>query len=120
MSLRAHPGARVEIDFPVVPTTEIDGTAFIVTTTGRKPAANVLLQLRDPAGALVREVRCAFDGAYLIDRLPPGDDTLAVSPEQIERLRPTPSRHVVLGEGRDTATFDWKLIPVETAAEGEE
>lgn len=106
----------------MVPTTEIDGTAFIVTTTGRKPAANVLLQLRDPSGALVREVRSAFDGAYLIDRLPPGDDTLAVSPEQSERLRlrPTPSRHVVLGEGHDTATLDWKLIPAETAAEREE
>lgn len=122
VSLRPHPGARVSIDFPVVPTTEIDGTAFIVTPEGRKPAANVLLQLRDPQGAVVREVRSAFDGAYLIDRLPPGDYTLAVSPEQIERLRlrPTPSRRVVLGDGHDVTTLDWKLIPVEASGKGDE
>jgi hypothetical protein len=116
VSLRAHAGAYARVAFPVVPTVEIDGTAFIVSSDGHKPAANVLLQLRDHQGVLVREVRTAFDGAYLLDRLPPGDYVLGVSPEQAQRLSlriPEP-RRVVLGEDRDTVTLDWMLTALET------
>lgn len=113
VSLRAHAGARVRVQFAVVPSVEIDGTVFLRTDTGRKPAANVVLELRDARGVVVRETRTAFDGAYLIDRLPPGDYALQVSAEQTSRLalEATAPRSLSLGDGRETATLDWVLTP---------
>jgi Carboxypeptidase regulatory-like domain len=113
VSLRAHAGARVRVQFAVVPSVEIDGTVFLRTDTGRKPAANVALELRDAGGAVVRETRTAFDGAYLLDRLQPGDYTLRVSAEQTRRLalEDTAPRSLSLGDGRETATLDWVLTP---------
>ncbi len=81
----------------------------------RKAAANVVLQLLDASGALVRELRTAFDGFYLFDLVAPGEYTLRVSPEQLVRLslRAPPPRALTLSaDGESFTTVDWLLRPV--------
>lgn len=114
--IRAQPGQIVTLSFPVMQSVEIDGTVYFMKGTERKPASNVSLQLLDRSGALVRELRSAFDGAYLFDRVAPGDYTLRVAPEQLSRLSlqaPDP-RSFTLGDGKDVVTIDWLLLASST------
>lgn len=111
--IRAQPGQVVALSFPVMESTEIDGAVYFMKGTERKPASNVSLQLLDRGGALVRELRTAFDGAYLFDRVAPGDYTLRVAPEQLTRLSlqaPDP-RSFTLGGSKQVITVDWVLLP---------
>lgn len=112
--IRAQPGQVVALSFPVMVSTEIDGTVYFMKGTERKPASNVSLQLLDRSGAVVRELRSAFDGAYLFDRVAPGDYTLQVAPEQLSRLalQAPDARSLTLGDGKDVVTIDWLLLPL--------
>jgi hypothetical protein len=111
--IRAQPGQVVSLSFAVMPSTEIDGIVYFMKGAQRKPASNVSLQLLDRTGALVRELRTAFDGAYLFDRVAPGDYTLQVAPGQLSRLslRAPDARSFTLGDGKDVITIDWVLLP---------
>ncbi len=111
--IRAQPGQVVALSFPVMLSTEIDGTVYFLKGRERKPASNVSLQLLDRSGALVRELRSAFDGAYLFDRIAPGDYTLQVAPDQLSRLslQAPDARSFTLGDGKDVVTIDWLLRP---------
>jgi hypothetical protein len=112
--IHAQPGQVVELSFPVMLSTEIDGTAYLMKGAVRKPASNVVLQLLDRTGALVRELRTAFDGAYLFDRVAPGDYTLQVAPEQLSRLSlqaPDARSFSLGGDGKEVITVDWVLLP---------
>jgi hypothetical protein len=112
--IRAQPGQVVALSFPVMLSTEIDGTVYFMKGTERKPASNVSLQLLDRSGAVVRELRSAFDGAYLFDRVAPGDYTLQVAPGQLSRLalQAPDARPLTLGDGKDVVTIDWLLLPL--------
>ncbi len=111
--IRAQPGQIVTLSFPVMQSTEIDGTVYFMKGAERKPASNVSLQLLDRSGALVRELRTAFDGAYLFDRVAPGEYTLQVAPQQLSRLslQAPDARSFTLGDGKDVVTVDWVLLP---------
>lgn len=111
--IRAQPGQVVALSFPVMQSTEIDGTVYFMKGAERKPASNVSLQLLDRSGAVVRELRTAFDGAYLFDRVRPGDYTLRVAPEQLSRLslQAPDARSFTLGNGKEVVTVDWVLLP---------
>ncbi len=112
--IRAQPGQIVALSFPVMQSAEIDGTVYFMKGAERKPASNVSLQLLDRSGALVRELRTAFDGAYLFDRVAPGDYTLQVAPEQLSRLSlqaPDVRSFSLGGDGKEVITVDWVLHP---------
>ncbi len=114
--IRAQPGQVVALAFPVMQSAEIDGTVYFMKGEQRKPASNVSLQLLDRSGALVRELRTAFDGAYLFDRVAPGEYTLRIAPEQLSRLslRAPDARAFTLGDGKDVVTIDWLLLASST------
>lgn len=86
VSIVAHPGGTARVDFPVVTTGEIDGTVFKVEETKVFPISGAELQLLDGSGKVLRELRSAFDGFYLMEYVPPGDYTVRVNPEQLTRL----------------------------------
>jgi hypothetical protein len=86
VSIVAHPGGTARVDFPVVTTGEIDGTVFKVEETKVFPVSGAELQLLDVDGKVVRELRSAFDGFYLMEFVPPGVYTVRVNPEQLARL----------------------------------
>ncbi len=112
--IRAHTGQTIVLSFPVMVSTEIDGTVYLHDDSGRRESSNVNLQLLDSHGKLVRELRSAFDGFYLFDQLPPGEYLLQVDPEQLKRLNLTsspPIRVLLGGDEDELVTIDWVLSP---------
>ncbi|PHS78136.1 MAG: hypothetical protein COB59_08735 [Rhodospirillaceae bacterium] len=82
-----RPGTTGEYDFPVVSTGEIDGSAFRIWGDGIGNAAGVVVQLVNQKEDIVREMITAYDGFYLFDFVTPGEYTLRVSPDQLQKLK---------------------------------
>lgn len=95
-----RPGVPGHVDFPVITAGEIDGVAYIRREGVSDPIRDVLIQLLDQNGEVVKEARSQYDGFYLIDLIRPGTYTLRVDPEQLERLElpNIPSRTVEIGK----------------------
>lgn len=112
--IQASPGRVATLAFPIVPSVEIDGTVWLRRDSGRMPAKGMRLQLSSSDGRLIREIVSGSDGAYFIDRLPPGVYRLGIDPAQAARLRLSvdPARTLRLGGAdAETATVDWELTP---------
>ena len=86
VSIVAYPGSTARVDFPVVTTGEIDGTVFKVEGTKVFPVSGAEVQMLDAEGNVVRELRSAFDGFYLMEFVPPGAYSLRINPEQLTKL----------------------------------
>ncbi len=82
-----RPGVVDVVEFPVVATSEIDGTVFLVANGRRRGIGDALLELVDGAGAVVASTRSSGDGYYLLHQVMPGRYTLRISPEQAEKLQ---------------------------------
>ncbi len=81
-----RPGRAQRIDFPVVLTAEIDGTAFLQDRTSRHGIGNALVELINVKGQVAASARSASDGFFLITGVRPGDYMLRVSSEQAKGL----------------------------------
>lgn len=86
VSVMPRPGRAAVVDFPVVTTGEIDGTAYLESNGVRREVSEVTVQLVDVAGTVVKEAKTAYDGFYLFDSLMPGRYTVQVDPAQLKRL----------------------------------
>jgi len=82
-----RPGVVDVIEFPVVATSEIDGTVFLVAKTGRRGIGDARIELVDANGAIAASTRSSNDGYYLLHQVLPGRYTLRIAPEQAEKLR---------------------------------
>ena len=110
----ANPGGTSRIDFPVVTTGEIDGTVFKVEGTKVFPVSGAELQLLDADGNVVRELRSAYDGFYLLEFVPPGEYTVRISPDQLRKLNLSVDgvrRAVIEGNGTVLSGRDFLLRP---------
>jgi hypothetical protein len=85
-----RPGYVSQIDFPVVITGEIDGTAYIHLEDQRKEVAGVVIELLDLQGNVIKSVKTEYDGFYLIDKVATGKYQLRVSREQTDSLKLLP------------------------------
>lgn len=81
-----RPGAPGRVDFAVVSTGEIDGVIYRQGNEGTDPTGEVIVQLVNNKGDIIKEVESQYDGFYLIDFIAPGTYTLRVEPEQLARL----------------------------------
>lgn len=90
VSIVPRPGRVVSLDFPVVMTTDIDGTVQLAKNNLKRGVGDVLLELTDANGALVHTARSSFDGYYFIPGVKPGRYKMHVSPEQTRKLRLQP------------------------------
>lgn len=95
-----RPGVPGHVDFPVITAGEIDGVTYLRRKGVSDPIRDVLVQLIDRNGVIVKEARSQYDGFYLLDLIRPGTYTLRVDPEQLERLElpDMPSRTVEVGK----------------------
>ena len=101
------------IDFPVVSTSDIDGTVYLIRSSGRVPAGNVEIELVNEAGQVVRTTRSAGDGFYLFTQVMPGKYLLRASPAPLERLGLGAERthHIALdSEGDLLGGMDIELV----------
>lgn len=81
--LLARPGKVQLVDFPVVPTGEIDGTVYLVDGTFKRGIGNARLQLIDATGKVVGEAKTASDGYFVVPMVKPGLYQLRLEPEQM-------------------------------------
>jgi hypothetical protein len=82
-----RPGVVDVVEFPVVATSEVDGTVYLVGKNGRRGIGDAQLELVDAQGAVVASTRSSGDGYYLLHQVLPGRYTLRIAPEQAEKLQ---------------------------------
>ena len=119
LSVAPNPGGTVRLDFPVVTTGEIDGTVFKVEGSEVFPVSGAEVQLLDGDGKVVRDLRSAYDGFFLMQFVPPGDYTLRLNPEQMKELGLVPDHQVpvtIEGDGTVVSNQDFTVRPVNGAA----
>jgi hypothetical protein len=107
----ARPGTPVHVAFAIETSGEVGGTVYLAKPDGTKTVAtNVVMQLVDAQGKVVRETRSSFDGYYVFEKIRRGHYTLRVSPEQMVRRGLTSSAPVdidIKGEGSVLGGIDF-------------
>ncbi|MCI4430656.1 MAG: carboxypeptidase regulatory-like domain-containing protein [Burkholderiales bacterium] len=86
VSLVPRPGRVAELDFPIILTSEIDGTVYLVDKTTRRGIGDVVIELLDVNRRLVSTVKTGSDGYYIVPAVPLGRFYLRVSPEQVKQF----------------------------------
>jgi len=81
-----RPGLVQMVEFPVVSTSEVDGTVYLLGKTGRRGIGDALVELVDSQGAVVMSTASSSDGFYLLRQVMPGRYTLRISPTQATKL----------------------------------
>ena len=81
-----RPGLVQMVEFPVVSTSEVDGTVYLLGKSGRRGIGDALVELADSQGAVVMSTASSSDGFYLLRQVMPGRYTLRVSPTQATKL----------------------------------
>jgi len=82
-----RPGYVLEYSFPVMETGEVDGTVFLQEKNGKtKPVGDVELEVIDDKGKIVSKAKSAYDGFYVLSKIPVGEYMIRVSEEQLKRL----------------------------------
>ena len=84
--LLPRPGKTILLDFPLVSTGEITGTAWIQTASGRAGLPGLRLELADPQGRVRQRATSAFDGFFDLADLMPGAYLLRVAEGESARL----------------------------------
>ena len=110
-----RPGKIVELEMPIIVSSELTGFVNIKGAKGNKPKRGLVLELRNAEGRLVKQVRTEADGYYLVEDLRLGSYTLQLDPKQLKanQLRSEPSQYtVVVGpQGLEDNVLDFTLIP---------
>jgi hypothetical protein len=81
-----RPGRVQIVEFPVVSTSEIDGTVYLNAKSGRRGVGDAVVELVNDQGAVVMSTPSSSDGFYLLRQVMPGRYTLRISPAQTARL----------------------------------
>lgn len=102
----ARPGRVATLDFPVVLTSEIDGTIYLEEAGRKRSLANMTLELLDGAGKVVATGRSMTDGYFIIAGVTRGDYKLRISPDQLQQagLATSEPRKVTIGPEGDFVT----------------
>jgi len=85
--LLPRPGKISELEFAVIVTGEIDGTAYLSDAGVRRGAGDIELELVDEQGALAASATSGADGYYIVTAVAPGQYQLRVAPAQLARLK---------------------------------
>lgn len=81
-----RPGEAARLDFPVILTSEVDGTVYVREKGRFRPLAGITVELLDPQRNVVNRAETASDGFYIVQFVPPGNYLLRISPEQLKKL----------------------------------
>lgn len=103
VSVLPRPGFVQSLDFPLIATSDVDGSAYLLTRAGRRGIGDVLIELVSVTGEVVRTVSSSSDGFYTLTQVIPGRYVLRVSPMQLRKLglRSLRSHEVVVGLDSD-------------------
>ena len=107
-----RPGRVAEFDFPVVLTSEIDGTIYLVEKVARRGMGDVVVELLDLQRKVVSVIKSSSDGYYIIPAVVQGHYSLRVSPEQLKQfdlIDPGESDIIILPDGKFITGVDFLL-----------
>lgn len=79
-------GTVAELDFPVVVTGEVDGTAYLLRNGVKRPAGDLEIELADGVGKVAGAAVTTSDGYFVVAGVTPGEYVLRIAPAQLERL----------------------------------
>ena len=86
MEIVPRPGRIHTAQFPIIALSEVEGTLLFEQGNGNKGVSGVRLILRDAAGRDVGFAKTEMDGYFFFERVRPGQYTVALDPEQSQRL----------------------------------
>ena len=112
-----RPGRVAEIDFPIVLTSEIDGTVYLVDSNARRAIGDVVIELLDTSRRVVTTIKTSSDGYYIVPAIPQGRYYLQVSLAQLKRfglMDPGVREITILPDGKFINGVDFLLrkLPV--------
>lgn len=81
-----RPGRVEMLEFPVVSSSEIEGTVYLVEQGKRRVIGDAQLELVDAEGKVVATSTSSADGYYLFHQISPGKLTLRISRDQAAKL----------------------------------
>jgi hypothetical protein len=108
-----RPGKVAELDFPVIMTSEIDGTIYFVENDVKRGMGDVVLELVDNKRNVIAQTKSASDGYYIVPAVPPGTYLLRIARKQLKNLNLTDTgMHLVTvsPEGNFVNGLDFLLI----------
>lgn len=81
-----RPGAVAMLEFPVVMTSEIDGTVYVAEDDRRREMGALVIEVVDGTGTIIATSKSASDGYYVLAGVPAGEYLVRASPAQMGRL----------------------------------
>jgi hypothetical protein len=114
LKLVPRPGTVAKLDFPVMLTTEIDGTIYLQENNTKRGVSDVNIELLDAQREVVATATSSWDGFYIVPHVVAGDYWLRVSPRQLQRLglAETSLRKLnVSGDGSFISGVDFIIVP---------
>jgi hypothetical protein len=80
-----RPGDTMALDFPLVATSEIDGTVRLVDDAGNYyQIPDIVVELQDSNRKTLRRVISEYDGFYIFDKIRAGDYYVTIPPEALQ------------------------------------
>lgn len=108
-----RPGRVAELEFPVVLTSEIDGTVYLAERASKRGIGDVVIELLDPDLKMVSSTKSTSDGYYIVPAVVQGRYFLRVSPEQLDKtglIDPGAREIIILPDGKFVTGVDFLLV----------
>ncbi len=101
IALVPRPGHIDTVDIPVVATGEIDGSVYVINSSGRPvELSGLALELVDDKGKVQQTTVSEYDGFYLFDKIFPGEYILRIK-EDGKEAAPHYEKRVTVGNNGD-------------------
>jgi hypothetical protein len=97
-SVETRPGVVTNVQFPLVYTTEIDGTVYF----GKRPIARAVVELINKDGKVVNTAKSEYDGFYVFPGVMQGEYTVRVDREILERYGITKFKEIPVSVPKDS------------------
>ncbi|KAF3998712.1 MSCRAMM family protein [Glaciimonas immobilis] len=107
-----RPGTVAELDFPVIMTSDIDGTVYLVDKTKKRGLGDVVIEVLDLNHQLVTTITTSSDGYYTVPAVTHGLYYLQIAPwqfKQFDLADPGPRAVTVLPDGNLIEGVDFLL-----------
>ena len=114
INLLPRPGIVTKLEFPVMSSTEIDGTTYLLENGVKRGIGDVDLELLNDQNEVVGKAKSSWDGFYIVPNVIAGEYSLRISPQQLQRLGLTnTSMHIITvsGDGSFISGIDFIIIP---------
>ncbi len=83
-----RPGDVINLQFPVVSTSEIDGNVKLIDRDGKRhDIPDIVIELQDKNGKLIKRVMSESDGYFVLTRVLPGEYILTIPSEALEEYK---------------------------------